>query len=194
MSDQIMQVAERIRGLRLILDVSTAEMARATDLSEAEYVALENGGSDFSFTFLFKCAQRLGVDIGELVTGDVPKLSYYTIVRKGKGMPIKRREGFEYRHLALLLKDRMAEPFVVTAPYKAEEQDKPIELSTHKGQEFDLVMEGRLKVCLGEHIEYLDEGDCVFYNSGIGHGMIATGGKDCVFLAVVLPEAPKDGE
>ena len=37
-----------------------------------------------------------------------------------------------------------------------------------------------------DHIEILHEGDAIYYDSGHGHGMIATGGKECVFLAVVL--------
>jgi transcriptional regulator with XRE-family HTH domain len=186
MSDQIIQVAERIKGLRQILDIDISEMAQVTGVSKEEYARLENGDNDFSFTFLFKCAQRFGVDIAELVTGDVPKLSFYTVVRKGQGTPIKRREGFEYQHMAMLLKDRLAEPFIVTAPYKEEQQNVPIELSAHEGQEFDLVLKGSLKVQLGSHIEYLNEGDAVFYDSGFGHGMIAAGGKECVFLAVVM--------
>ncbi len=194
MSSQIVQVAERIRGLRTILDISVEEMAEVTDVTAEEYARLENGEEDFSFTFLFKCAQRFGVDIGELVTGDVPKLSFYTLVRKGQGTPIKRREGFEYQHMAIFLKERKAEPFIVKAPYKAEQQSAPIELSTHNGQEFNLVLEGRLKIQLGNHVEYLDEGDAVYYNSTHGHGMIAVDGKDCVFLSVVIPDEVEKAE
>ena len=191
MSNQIMQVAERIKGLRLILDISVEEMAKVTDVSVEKYLSLESGVEDFSFTFLFKCSQRFSVDIGEIVTGDMPKLSFYTVVRKGEGMPIKRREGFEYQHMAILLKDRKAEPFIVTALYKEEQQNAPIELSTHLGQEFNMVLSGRLKVQLGSHEEYLDEGDAVYYNSAHGHGMIAVDGKDCVFLSVVIPDEAK---
>ena len=34
--------------------------------------------------------------------------------------------------------------------------------------------------------KYLKEGDAIYYNSGRAHGMIATGGEDCKFLAVVI--------
>ena len=37
-----------------------------------------------------------------------------------------------------------------------------------------------------DHIEILHEGDAIYYNSGHGHGMVATGGEDCLFLAVVM--------
>ncbi len=186
MTDGILQVAQRIQALRQIWEFTQEEMAQATDTTLEEYQKLEAGQSDFSFTFLFKCAKKLGVDLAELVTGEDPKLSFYTVVRKGKGLAIRRRAGFEYQHMAYLLKDRLAEPFIVTAPYREEDQQKEIALSTHKGQEYDLVLKGKLKVRLENHYEILEAGDSVYYNSAHGHGMIAVGGEECVFLAVVI--------
>lgn len=193
MENQVLQIAERIRGLRIIMEFTPEDMAKATDVTVEEYLACEEGKNDFSFTFLYKCAVKFGVDIAEIVTGDMPKLSCYALTRKGKGLPIKRRKGFFYQHLGYLLKNRKAEPFIVTAPYSAEEQDSPIHLSTHAGQEFDLVLKGSLKVEIAGHTEILNEGDSVFYDSKNPHGMIAVGGEDCEFLAMVLKEE-KDNE
>lgn len=83
---------------------------------------------------------------------------------------------------------------LVVAPYSAEEQDAPIHLSHHSGQEFDYILRGSLKVEFeggGSHI--LHAGDCVYYDSGHGHGMIAVGGEDCQFLAIVLKDR-KEGK
>ncbi len=193
MENQVTQIAARIRGLRILMDITPEEMARVTGVSLETYSACESGESDFSFTFLLKCAQRFGVDISELVVGEAPKLSFYTVVRKGQGMPIRRREGFTYQHLGAFLKGRRAEPFVVTAPWSAADEIGTIPLSTHAGQELDYILSGTLKVVLEGHTEILNEGDSIFYNSAHGHGMVATGGADCVFLAVVLPE-PEEKE
>ncbi len=76
----------------------------------------------------------------------------------------------------------------VTAPYDEEEQDKPIRLSVHEGQEWDFIIKGSLKFVIGEHTEILNEGDSLFYNSNQPHGMIAAGGSDCEFLAVLIKE------
>ncbi|MCI9166567.1 MAG: AMP-binding protein [Oscillospiraceae bacterium] len=62
----------------------------------------------------------------------------------------------------------------------------PIHLTTHSGQEFDIVLSGQLKVQVGEHTEILEEGDSILYNSSTPHGMIAVGGRKCVFCAVVV--------
>lgn len=186
MEDKIAEIAQRIRTLREILEISPEEMAGLTGLSAEEYLKKEAGEDDFSFTFLYQCAERFGVELIEIVTGDSPKLSFYEIVRRGKGLPIKRRAGFTYRHLAMLFEHKLCEPFLVTAPYSAAEQDQPVKLSYHEGQEFDYILKGSLKVQMEEHIEVLGEGDAIYYDSGHGHGMIATGGEDCQFLAMVF--------
>lgn len=186
MDTKIMEIAQRIRELREILEISTAEMGEYLSISEAEYIGNENGENDFSFTFLHKCAQRFGVDIVELMTGENPRLSFFTVTKKGHGVGMSRRKGFKYRHMAHNLKGKLCEPFIVNAPYSQEEQDKPITLSTHEGQEFDLVLKGKLRVRMEDHILELDEGDAIMYDSSHGHGMIATGGEDCEFLAVVI--------
>jgi mannose-6-phosphate isomerase-like protein (cupin superfamily) len=186
MEKNIAEIAQRIKGLREILDIPPEEMAGLNGLSPKEYLHLESGEEDFSFTFLLKCSQRFGVDIVELLTGSNPKLSFYTVVRKGFGLPLTRREGFSYRHLAYLFKGKLTEPFLVTAPYREEEQSAPIPYSTHAGQEFDYVLSGTLKVDFEGHVETLHEGDSAYYDSGHPHGMIAVGGQECVFLAVVI--------
>ena len=182
----IKEVAQRIRFLREDCDFTLQEMADATGRSVAEYVAQESGEEDLSFTFLYKCAKKLGVDVIELLTGETPHLRGYSLVRAGEGLSIKRRAGFEYLHKAPRLQGKLAEPFVVTAPYREEEQNQPIHLSYHKGNELDYIISGHLRFAYEDHIEELGPGDVLMYDSGRGHGMIATGGEPCVFLAIVM--------
>ncbi len=186
MEQQTKLIAERLKWARENLDISTYDMAVACGMSEAEYIKAEEGNDDLTFSFLFKCAKMLGMDISELVSGSDPKLDFFNLTRAGGGMPIKRRKGFDYRHVAPLLRNRKSEPFIVTAKYDDEAQNKPIPLATHRGQEFDLIMSGRLKVALGDHIDIMNPGDSVYYDSSHPHGMIAVGGEDCTFLAVVF--------
>ena len=186
----IKEVAGRIRALREDFDLTMQEMADATGRSVAEYAAQESGEQDLSFTFLYKCAKKLGVDVIELLTGETPHLKGYSLVRAGDGLSIKRRAGFEYLHKAPHLDNKLAEPFVVTAPYLEEEQDKPIHLSYHKGMELDYIISGKLRFAYEENIEEVGPGDTLMYDSGRGHGMIAIGGEPCVFLAIVMnPES-----
>lgn len=188
METLISEIAQRIRGLRELLELSEEEMAEVTGVTVAEYREYEDGKNDFPFTFLMKCAMKFDIDIIELMTGENPRLSFYTIVRANQGLPIERRTGFKYRHLAFHIKNKMAEPFLVTAPYSEAEQSEPIHYSTHEGQEFDYIIKGSLKVDLDGHVEVLNEGDSIFYDSGHRHGMIAADGADCDFLAIVIKQ------
>ncbi len=193
--EQTKMIAERLKWARDILHISVEEMAKATDVSPDVYKTLESGDNDYSFAFLFKCSKKLGMDISELVSGSNPTLSFYNLTRKGEGMLIKRRSEFEYRHIAPYLKNRMAEPFVVTAKYDPFLECTPIALTTHKGQEMDYVISGVLKVQLDGHIEYLREGDSICYDSSHRHGMVAAEGKDCTFLSIVLKDnSAENGE
>lgn len=186
MEPNIEEVAGRIRMLREDLDITMQEMAEATGRSVAEYAAQESGQQDLSFTFLYKCAERFGVDVIELLTGENPHLSGYSLTRATDGLCIRRRAGFEYLHKAPHFKNKLAEPFLVTAPYLEEEQNKPIHLSHHVGQEIDFIVSGRMRFAYENHIEELEPGDMLMYDSGRGHGMVAIDGEPCVFLAIVM--------
>lgn len=188
MEPSIKDIAQRIQTLRKILDIPEEKMAELTGVSLEEYKAYEQGERDFYFTFLHKCAKEFGVDIVELISGENPRLSLYSIVRKGDGLRIWRKEGFTYDHLNYRMKNKKAETFQVVAPYNEEEQNRPIPLSTHAGHEFNYILEGTLKFRIENHFETLHEGDAIYYDSGHRHGMIATGGADCLFLAVILEE------
>jgi quercetin dioxygenase-like cupin family protein len=180
------EVSNRIRSLREDLGLTPAQMAEATGRGVEEYMAQESGLTDVDFTFLYKCSQALGVDVIEILTGETPRLTGYELTRSGTGLTIPRRQGFEYLHQAAFFKDKLCEPFIVTAPYVAAEQDQPIHLSYHRGQEIDFIISGRMRFAYEDHIEELSAGDTLYYDSGRGHGMIAIGGEPCVFLAIVL--------
>lgn len=186
MDPKIPEIAERIRALREMCGYEPEDMAEATGVGVDEYIALESGEKDFGFTFLYKCAETLGVDIIEILTGSNPHLSDFIVVRAGQGLPIKRREGFNYFHLAPTFKNKISEPFLVEAPYIEREQHEEIHLSYHEGQEFDYIISGNLRFSHEGRIVDLGPGDALYYDSGKGHGMIATSKEGCTFLAVVM--------
>lgn len=188
MNEQIQEMAMRIRSLREDLGVTVSEMAAVHGMAEDEYLTQEAGGQDFTFTFLYNTAVRLGVDMTDLLTGAGPTLSEYTIVRRGGGLSMTRRSGFSYRNLAHRFRHRKAEPFVVEAPFVPEQAAAPITQRAHSGQEFDYVLSGRLRFCIGSHETVLESGDSVYYDAAQPHGMVAVDGP-CSFLAVVIRDA-----
>ena len=184
---QLMEIALRIREMREIEGYTVEQMAEKTEVSAELYRSYESGSADLPFTFIHKCALAFGIEISELLEGHSAHLSSYTVTRKGMGKQTAKEDGISIVNLAPRFRSKIAEPYWVTYEYNKEQEQRPIHLATHSGQEFDLVMRGRLKVQIGDHIEYLDEGDSIYYNSSIPHGMIAVDGRDCLFCAVVLP-------
>ena len=183
---KIKEMAARIRELREIEGLSVADMAQKTAVSEEEYTACENGESDLNFAFIYRCALAFNVDVTDIIEGQSPTLRSYTVTRKGEGQRIEKAHGMTYYNLAAAFQNRIAEPLYVKSAYSEEAQHRDIELTTHAGQECDLIIEGKLKVQVGEHKEILGPGDSIYYDSSTPHGMIAVDGKDCVFYAIVL--------
>ena len=183
---KIREMAGRIRELREIVGLSSEEMARKTDVTLEEYLSCEQGEQDLNFAFIYRCAQVLGVNVTDIIEGYSPTLKSYTVTRMGAGQEIAQAHGMTYYNLAYAFQNRIAEPLYVRSVYDEEAQHRDIELTTHAGQELDIVVEGHLMVQIGEHREVLGPGDTIYFDSDTPHGMIAVRGRDCVFYAIVL--------
>ena len=186
LDQKILEMAQRIRELREIEGKTPEEMAQATDTSLAEYLDCENGKQDLNFAFIYRCANVLGVNVTDIIEGYSPKLRSYTVTRRGDGQEVARAHGMTYFNLAYNFQNRIAEPLYVTINYNAEAERREIELTTHDGQECDIVISGYLTVQVGKHKETLGPGDSIYFDSKTPHGMVAANGTDCVFYAIVL--------
>ena len=183
---KIQEIANRIKELRLIENLSISDMAFKTGVSEQEYQLCEDGKSDLNFAFIYRCANALKVDVTDIIEGYSPKLKAFAVTRAGNGQNVGNAHGMTYYNLASSFRSRIAEPLYVVSKYSADEQDKPLELTTHDGQECDIIVDGNLLVQVGNHKVVLNPGDSIYYNSEAPHGLRAVGGKDCTFYAIVL--------
>ncbi len=183
---KIGEMAERIRELREITRFTPEEMAMKTDVTVSEYLACERGESDLNFAFIYRCALAFGVDVTDIIEGVSPTLKSYTVTKKGAGQKIEQAHGMVYYNLAASFQNRIAEPLYVCCAYNKEAESRDIELTTHAGQECDIVISGHLQVQVGSHKETLGPGDSIYYDSSTPHGMIAVDGEDCYFYAIVL--------
>ena len=186
LDQKIKVMAGRIKALREMESIEASVMAEKTGVSVEEYINCEEGKSDLNFAFLYRCAAALGVDVTEIIDGASPRLRSYTLTRKGAGQKTAQAHGMTYYNMAHSFSNRTSEPLYVHCEYSDEAQLCPIELTTHDGQECDIVISGRLKVQVGDHQEILEAGDSIYYDSSTPHGMIAVDGEDCYFYAIVL--------
>lgn len=184
MNEQIKQIAERLAGLRDALEISPEEMAKACNLTTEQYLLMESGTVDISVSILHLISQAYGVELTTLMFGDEPKMSAYFITRKGKGIAVERTKFYKYQSLAAGFAGRKADPFMVTVHPKPEED--PIYLNSHPGQEYNLVLKGRMLIQINNKKLILEEGDSIYFNSELPHGMKALDGEKVSFLAIIL--------
>ena len=163
-AEKLFEIATRIKEMREISGLSQEEMAEKTDVSLEEYRNFESGTQDFPFTFIHKCSLVFDIGVTDILEGVSAHLSFYNVTRKGEGQETAKEPGIDIKNLAPLFRKKIAEPYFVKYEFSQELQNRPIHLTKHKGQEFDYVISGCLKVQVGDHIEYLNEGDSIYYN------------------------------
>lgn len=184
MNEQIKQIAERLAGLRDALEITPEEIAKVCNLTPEQYMELESGTVDISVSVLHQISQAYGVELTTLMFGDEPKMSSYFITRRGKGVAVERTKAYKYQSLAAGFVGRKADPFMVTVHPTAE--DAPIYLYSHPGQEYNMVLKGRLLLQINNKELILEEGDSIYFNSELPHGMKALDGEKVSFLAIIL--------
>ncbi len=183
MERQIVEIADRLRSMRESLDITPEKAAFTCGVSVDDYVKFESGEVDIPVGALHRMAKHFGFDITTLLTGEEPHVHTFSLTRKGKGIIVKRRSSYNYESLSANFMNRKADPYFVIVEPK---EDPEISLNAHPGQEFNYVLEGQLKICIGENELILNPGDSVYFDSAIPHGMQAMNCRVARFLAVVL--------
>jgi len=186
MTEQLSEIGKRLSALRDIMDISAEKMAAEMKLEAVEYIAYERGERDFSFSFLQNAAEIFGVDVVDIISGESPKLDNCAVVRAGDGYDIKRREAYDYKHLAYTFKNKKAEPFLVTVEAEKDGENDEVGLHSHEGQEFNYMVSGSMEFYHGKINYELNEGDSVYFDSNVPHAMRAIGGQSAKFIAVVM--------
>ena len=137
MDEQIRQIAERLRGLRDVLELTADDIARDCDISAEEYRLAETGEFDISVSMLQKIARHYGISLDALMFGQEPKMSSYFLTRAGKGTSIERTKAYKYQSLAAGFINRTADPFIVTVEPKPDSQPYRSGVQPRTGRPYD---------------------------------------------------------
>lgn len=184
MNHEFEDVALRLKGLRESLDLTAAQFAVSCDIPLDVYTQYESGDKDLTINLLKKIASHYNVDVSTLMFGHEPRMRSYYLTRKGKGQSVNRVAAYKYQTLAGGFNNRKADIFEVTVePYVANGE---AHISTHSGQEFILLLEGRMLIHINDKDLILEGGDSIYFDSSLPHGMEALDGKQVKFLVVVL--------
>ena len=171
---------KRIKELREILEISAIDIARDIDVPMETYLKYETGEMDIPISVLYKISARLGVDTTVLLTGEDPRMDTASVCRQGKGVRIERYPGYEFSSLAYNFKGRTIEPLLVYLD-PSKKAAAPV---THSGQEFNYVLEGKVKITVGQREHILEAGDSIYFDAGLPHGQAALDGP-AQFLTII---------
>jgi transcriptional regulator with XRE-family HTH domain len=184
MNDQIHEIAQRLRGLRDILNITEEELAKVCNISTKEYIIYENGETDIPISALENISKKYKVDLTALLFGDEPKTRVFYLNRAGQGTAMERTKAYKYEDLASGFIDRKADPFIVTV--EPIDEKTPMHLNSHEGQEFHYVLNGKLLLSIDGHQLTLNEGDSIYFDASRKHGIKALDGKPVKFLAIIF--------
>ncbi len=180
MSD-INEIGARLRELREVSEYTVEQVAAELGLSPETYRSYEEDGKDIPISVIFGVANMFGVDFTEIVTGSPARLNTYHIVKRGDGKVVNRNPEYHFEDLAYRYADKVMQPLLVTL----EPTDTPAKLITHSGQEFNMVLEGTVIVCIGDKEFALTAGDSIYFNPGIPHGQRCGGTEKARFLTMI---------
>ena len=129
-------------------------------------------------------AHKYGVSTEELIFAESPHMKSYYVTRKGQGMSIERTKAYKYQSLVGGFVGHKADVFIVTVEPKP--GARTIYKNSHPGQEFNLILEGKMELYIGGKTIILEEGDSIYFDSTKPHGMLAVGDKAVKFLAFTV--------
>jgi len=180
------EIGMRIKQARTSRNLSIFDVYLRTDIDVDLLAQIEEGQVVPPLGTIIKLSKALDLKMGYFISGE--EKNPYTIVRRDDRKVTARYDskrekhyGYEYESLAPRKTDRYMEPFLVTLKPSETEEER----STHDGQEFIFVLEGKMEVRLGDEIHVLEPGDSIYYDSSAPH-LVKSHGKDTTKILAVI--------
>ena len=173
LDDAITAAGPRLRALRRQRDTTLDDLSTQTGISKSTLSRLESGSRRPTLELLLPLARIYGVTLDELVgappTGD-PRVHLRPVTRDGMTMlPLTRRAGgIQAYKIIMRAGSRPGEP----------------DLKTHEGYEWVYVLNGRLRLVLGDHDLVLRPGEAAEFDSRTPHWFGPAVGDSVEFLSL----------
>ena len=169
----------RLRALRRERETTLAELSAATGISVSTLSRLESGARRPTLELLLPLARAHAVTLDELVgappTGD-PRIHLRPVSRHGMTMiPLTRRAGGIQAYKLVIPAGRRRKP----------------EPQTHEGYEWLYVLNGRLRVVLGEQDLVLSPGEAAEFDTRVPHWFGAAGPAAVEMLSLFGPQGER---
>ncbi len=173
-------VGPRLRALRKQRGLTLADLSAATGTSESTLSRLESGGRRPTLELLLPLARVYGVPLDDLVgaprTGD-PRIHLQPIRRHGRTyIPLTRRAGG-------------VQAFKMLIPGRPEPTEPAPQ--THGGYEWVYVLNGRLRLVVGDRDLVLSPGEAAEFDTALPHWLGSADGHPVETLVLFGPQGER---
>jgi transcriptional regulator with XRE-family HTH domain len=169
----------RLRAARERQGLSLREVARRTGLSPSFVSQVERDQVTPSIASLKQLATALGERVGVLLADPAPE----GLVLRRSDRPAWELARVHYEQLAPG-DGRLMQPQLLRFAPGGDLGEHPV---VHDGEEFGLVLSGRVECFVGEQSFVLEEGDSVYFDARLPHRTRNAAATDSVYLLVVTP-------
>ncbi|MFE4620073.1 helix-turn-helix domain-containing protein [Streptomyces sp. NPDC056747] len=172
-------VAPQLRALRRRRGLTLEAAAQRAGLSPAHLSRLETANRQPSLPMLLALARIYGTTVSELLGETPPERD--PVVRAGRSEAVEA-DGWIYRQAGGA--GRALQCLRVHVPYATRDDI----VRVHPGEEWIHVLEGRVRLALGEAVHVLDPGDSAHFDSVTPHriGAATPGGAELLFVHTLM--------
>jgi quercetin dioxygenase-like cupin family protein len=169
-------VGKKIKKARTEKKYTLDRVANETGFSIDYLKEIETGKAMPPVGALLQIARALEIDSGSLLREPESKLQSRIKAHT------KRTDNYAYTTLTPGAENKHLKAFRVTIA--AQQDHKGVDYH-HEGEEFVYVLKGKIEVTVGEHVNTLESGDSLHFNSGIRHKLKSVSDEKAELLVVI---------
>lgn len=179
------RIAQNIKALRKNQQMTLQQLADLTGLTKGYLSKIERSMKAPPYSTLNRVARALGVDVGYLINEnaeilDDPRIAF---VKRNQGTMVETTGslyGYTYQTLASGKPGKNMEPYIIEPAFEEKGTFQ------HEGEEFLYVLEGKHEFVYDGKKYLMEEGDSVYFDSGVPHTGRSLGEKRAKLLAVMF--------
>ena len=172
-AEAVAPVGKKIRKERLKKKMSLDRVANETGFSVDYLKKVEGGKKIPPVGALLQIARALEIDSGFFLK------EQETSLRSRIKAFTKRTENYAYMTLTPGAENKHLKAFKVSIDAMTDHKGVGYH---HEGEEFVYVLAGKIEVVVGDHINRLDVGDSLHFNSGIRHQLRNVGNEEAELM------------
>lgn len=180
----LVELAQRIRAARMARGLTLDQVSESSGLGKGLLSKVENFRVTPTLPTLAKVCETLGIKLSELVDGLDQKPKLCTIRRTQR--KIVERDGNDsnivYQSLAHGRANRSMDPFELIVPPRGGR----MQAMPHEGEEFLMVLKGRVEFEFDGKTQSLAEGDSLYFDAETDHRLFNITDKEARVLCVFL--------